>query len=202
MNWLRFGAAAAVISALGIATVARAQRPLPEGAVTLVNEARSGRLVALCARTGEAEIRRGARTIQPTGVWVGRAPELHKLHAGPGACDPAWSPDGRWVAVTAVDGLWVFRAASPDGVLRVESRPPPGEPTEFTYRAFSHPQWSPDGVLVGLFVTNGGTSWVEVFDVSRGRLLYTSPPEQYSFTWSDRRNLKLGDIEVQLPGRR
>ena len=48
-----------------------------------------------------------------------------------------------------------------------------GEPTEFTYRAFAHPKCSPDGALVALLVTNGGSSWVEVFEPSTGRLFYT-----------------------------
>jgi hypothetical protein len=202
MNWWRFGAASTAVCSLGVAVLTGAQRPLPQGAVALVNEARSGRQIAICAQTGEPEVRQGARRIVPTAVWVGIATDLHKLRAGLGACDPAWSPNGRFVAVTAVDGLWVFPAASIDGTLRVESRVPMGEPNEFTYRAFSHPQWSPDGLLVAVVVTNGGTSWVEVFDVATGGLLYTSPPEQDSFIWSNRRELKLGDIEVQLPGRR
>ena len=75
-----------------------------------------------------------------------------------------------------------------------------GEPTEFTYRAFAHPKWSPDGALVALVVTNGGTSWVEVFEASTGRLFYTSPPEAYSFSWgTTARDLKVGDLDVHLP---
>jgi hypothetical protein len=57
-------------------------------------------------------------------------------------------------------------------------------------------------MLVALLVSNGGTTWVEVFDVNSGRLFYTSPPEQSSFTWSNARLLKLGNTEIQLPRRR
>ena len=93
--------------------------------------------------------------------------------------------------------LWVFPANSSDGALRVESRLPLGS-IEFNYRAFSSPRWSPDGGLLGLVVTNGGTSWVEVFEANSGRLFYTSPPEHDTFSWTAARELKLGALEIHL----
>jgi hypothetical protein len=148
-------------------------------------------------------VQQGARTIRPTAVWAGQPDTLHKLNAGVGACDPSWSPDGKRIAVTAADGLWVFAADSAVGTLAVESKVPVGEPTEYTYRAFGHAKWSPDGVLVAVLVTNGGTSWVEVFDVVSGRLFYTSPPDAYSFTWgASARELKIGALDVRLPAYR
>jgi hypothetical protein len=177
-----------------------AQGSLPTGAVSLVNEDRFGRRVALCAQTGGRTIQQGARRIMATAVWVGQGAEFHKLNAGLGACDPAWSPDGQAVAVTAAAGLWIFAAASSNGSLVVEARVPMGESTEFFYRAFTHPEWSPDGALVALVVSNGGTSWVEVFEASSGKLFYTSPPEMYSFNWgATARDLKVGALDVHLP---
>jgi WD40-like Beta Propeller Repeat len=182
------------------AAVSLAAQALPEGATTIVNQDRFGGQLAICAETGEQAVQQGARKIVQTGVWVGEAGKLQRLHAGMGACDPAWSPDGRRLAITDVDGLWVFPARSIDGILRVEAKLPLGEPTEFTYRAFSHPEWSPDGLLLALVVSNGGTSWVEVFDVASGRLFYTSPPAQSSFSWgSNARLLKMDTLEIQLP---
>lgn len=179
---------------------AAAQVSLPEGAVSLVNQDSHRGHVALCAETGGQTIRRGARTVTPTAVWAGTGKEFHKLNAGPGACDPAWSPDGRRLAVTAMDGLWIFPANSSAGILRVAARVPIGESSEYTYRAFAHPKWSPDGVLVALVVSNAGTSWVEVFEAATGRLFYTSPPESYSFSWgASARDLKAGDLDVRLP---
>jgi hypothetical protein len=174
------------------------QTPLPHGAISLVNEDRFGSMVAFCAETGEPPIQLGAKKIRGTAVWAGERTNLRRIRAGLGACDPAWSPDGRRLAVTAADGLWVFPADSPDGALRVESRLPLGS-IEFNYRAFSGPQWSPDGALLGVLVTNGGTSWVEVFEASSGRLFYTSPPENYTFSWTSPRELKLRDVEIRLP---
>ncbi len=178
------------------------QIALPTGAVSLVNQDRFGSRVALCAHTGEPEVRQGAKTIRGTAVWAGEPAKLHKVEAGRGACDPAWSPDGSRLAVTATEGLWVFPANSAEGDLRVASKVPLGGSTEFNYRLFSQPSWSPDGVLVGVIVSNGGTSWVEVFEINSGRLYYTSPPENQSFSWSSARNLKLGKIEIHLPTRR
>ena len=178
------------------------QLALPAGAVSLVNQDRFGSRIALCADTGQPNVRQGAKTIRGTAVWAGEPSRLHKVEAGPGACDPAWSPDGNRLAVTAAEGLWVFPAHSVEGDLRVASRIPLGGSTEFSYRLFSQPRWSPDGVLVGVVVTNGGTSWVEVFEINSGRLYYTSPPENYSFNWNSARELQLGNIEIHLPTRR
>lgn len=202
MRWRRSALAAVALAVLATQGFVHAQIPLPAGAVTLINEDRSGSRIALCAETAETQVQLGVRKIAPTGVWAGEGSKLHRLHAGLGACDPAWSPSGRHLAVTAAEGLWVFPAESTDGTLRVEAKLPFGEPTGLTYRAFSHPRWSPDGVLVALLVTNGATSWVEVFDAASGKLFYTSPPEQYSFSWGgNARELKLGDLEIRLPAR-
>ena len=184
------------------ALVLAQQAALPSGAVTLINEDRYGSLIALCADTGEPAVQNGAKQIRGTGVWAGERSNLQRVKAGLGACDPAWSPDGRRLALTSAEGLWVFPAKSAEGSLRARARAPVGGPTEYGYRAFSNPEWSADGVLVALLVSNGGTSWVEVFEAATGRLFYTSPPENYSFSWGGNpRHLKLESAEIHLPSR-
>jgi hypothetical protein len=177
------------------------QASLPEGAVSLVNEDRFGSRVALCAETGEPPVQQGAKVIRGTGIWVGEPGGLRRLSAGAGACDPAWSPDGRRLTVVSSEGLWVFAATDTKGALLVEARLPVGMSSEFAFRSFSRPEWSPDGALIAILVTNGGTSWVEVFEAATGRLFYTSPPEQYSFRWNSARELKLDSLEIKLPSR-
>ncbi len=195
-----------VLLTLAFVPVAAAQRAdpvLPPGAISIINEDRFGSRTAVCVDTGAENLRRGPRTIRATEVWAGQSSRLRKLNTGAGACDPAWSPDGRRLAIIDAQGLWFFPADSLDGSLRVESKVPYGELPEFTYRAFSHPEWSPDGALVALLVTNGGTSWVEVFEVASGRLFYTSPPEITTFNWGgSARDLKAGTLDIHLPARR
>jgi dipeptidyl aminopeptidase/acylaminoacyl peptidase len=185
-----------------IALAAAAQAELPPGAVSIVNEDRFGSRVALCADTGQPPVQQGLKKVRATGVWVSDGSKMRRVQAGLGACDPTWSPDGRRLALTSAEGLWVVSANALEGELRVESRLPLGGRSELSYRAFSNPRWSPDGVLVGLLVSNGGTTWVEVFEPTSGRLFYTSPPENYTFSWTSARDLKLATTEIHLPTRR
>jgi hypothetical protein len=182
-------------------TVAQEINPMPAGATRVVNQDRLGTRLAICAQTGEEPILRGNRRVTATAVWVGEAGrELRRVAAGQAACDPAWAPDGRLLALTALDGLWVFSAESAAGSRRVDAKS--ADSSEFAYRAFSRPRWSPDGALIALLVTNGGTSWVQVFDAASGRPFYTSPPETYSFQWGgDARDLTVGTTKVRLPAR-
>jgi hypothetical protein len=188
------------LALLAFVSVAAAQRPLPPGAVSLVNEDRFGSRLALCIETASEGVQRGPRKIPATEVWAGEHATLRKLNAGLGACDPAWSPDGRYLVLVAEEGLWLFSANSAEGRVRVESRVPPGLLAEYSYRAFARPEWSSDGALVALVVTNVGMSWVEVFEMASGRLLYTSPPGIHTFSWgANARDLKVGSLDIHLP---
>jgi hypothetical protein len=183
-----------------LAAQAQTPPPVPAGATRVVTFDRQGARVAICAETGEDAIQQGGRRVPATAVWAGPPERLRRLTAGLGACDPSWSPDGRNLALTAQDGLWLVPAGELAGQRRVESRPPEGGLTEFSYRVFSGPRWSPDGRLIGVIVSNGGTSWVDVYDMFDGRLFYTSPPETYAFTWGPAPyELRMDRLTIQLP---
>src|SRR5262245_60752782 len=99
--------AVAVWILVSACTSAAGQQALPPGAVSLINQDRFGSKVALCAETGEPVVQQGPKKVRGTAVWAGEGANLRRVRAGQGACDPAWSPDGRRLAVTAAEGLWV-----------------------------------------------------------------------------------------------
>ena len=76
-----------------------AQTALPPGAVSLINEDRYGSRVALCAETGEPAVQQGPEKSAARRSGSARAPNLRRIHAGLGACDPVlvarWPPSGR-----------------------------------------------------------------------------------------------------------
>ncbi len=174
--------------------------PLPPGAIRLVNYARHAALVAVCAEEPGLPIERGGRLIPRTRVWVQRETEVRQVATAPGTCDPAWSPDGDWVAVAAPDGLWVLSSDLHVTMHLVDTRHTEAPANEFDHRTLSGPQWAPDASRLAFLVSNGGTSWVEVVDARTGEVLYNSDPETYEFAWGvDSRSLRFGSRVARLP---
>jgi dipeptidyl aminopeptidase/acylaminoacyl peptidase len=174
--------------------------PPPPGTTRVVSFDRGGGRLAVCAEEPGDPIVKGARRIPRTQVYVAEKNVISRTTIGPGACDPAWSPDGTRLAVTAPDGLWVLQGDLKTGERVVDSAAAPGATTEFADVLFAKPRWSPDGRRIGLLASNGGTSWVEVVDAQTGRRLYKSDAEVYSFTWSaDSRSIVIGDRTIRVP---
>src|SRR6185503_18073409 len=75
---------------------------------------------------------------------------------------PAYSPDGRWIAYSRVEGdrrsIWIIPTRG-------------GMPAQITEgpAARFHPSWSPDGSRVAFGAQDGGTYQVQFVPVAEGR---------------------------------
>ena len=176
------------------------QPPLPPGALRLVNFAWDNGRVAICAEEPGPPVEQGARIFPRTRVWVRDATAMRQIATSAGTCDPVWSPDGRFLAIVAPDGLWKLSGDLQLTSHLVASRHSEVPANEFDHRVFAAPQWAPDGSAVAVLVSNGATGWVEVFDARTGGTLYSSEPETYEFTWeSDSVSLRFGSRVIRLP---
>ena len=174
---------------------------VPPFAGTLVNWDRSGEFTAMCTlEEGGKTTKVGARIIKHTYVYVVEREIIRQLGSSPGACDPAFSPDGSRLAVVTANGLWLYTPRLEDARELAATRLPETPTNEFDYTAFSKPRWSSDGLRIAFVVGNSGTAWVQVVDVKTTRIIYRSPEETYSFAWtSDPRIITIGSSNVRLP---
>jgi TolB protein len=106
------------------------------------------------------------------------------------AWDPAWSPDGAWLAFKGrsnpdnlSQGVWVSR---PDGteVRRVTTTPQAD--SDGRGFAFTAPRWSPDGRTLLYYCCQGGQHdiWVAELDGSNERRITTDMADEYWPSWS------------------
>ena len=174
--------------------------PVPPGALRVVKIAWHKGRAAICAEVPGSAVERAGRPIQRTRVWVRDGTTTRKAAIGPGACDPAWAPDGDRLAVVTADGLWVLSADLRRTTHLVDLRHVEGSPSGFEHRTPGGPRWAPDASALAFVVSNDRTTWVEVVDARTGARRYESDPETYEFAWeADSRSLRLGSRVVRLP---
>ena len=173
---------------------------VPPGALRVVKAAWHKGRAAICAEVPGSTVGRAGRPIPRTRVWVRDGATTRQVALGPGACDPAWSPDGDRLAVVAPDGLWVLSSDLRRTSHLVDVRRLDGAPNGFEHRTLSGPRWAPDGSALAFIVSNDRTTWVEVIDARTGVRRYLSDLETYAFAWeADSRSLRLGSRVVRLP---
>ena len=170
---------------------------------TLVNEDRYARQLAACAPTPARPRPAGtAKTIRATAVWAGEGIEPSA------ACMPALARAIRRGLRMA--GAWrsrrpkacgYFPQSSLEGSLRVEARAAAGGADELTYRAFSHPRWSPDGALAWpCWSPTAGRPGLKCSRPRPAELFYTSPPDNdRSAGAAAPAPRSSGTLEIRLP---
>jgi Tol biopolymer transport system component len=106
------------------------------------------------------------------------------------AWDPAWSPDGQWIAFKGrqdpdnrSQGVWV---AHPDGTELRRVTTTPHADAEDRGFAFSAPRWSPDGRTLLYYCCEGGLHdiWLAEVDGSNERRITTDVADEYWPSWS------------------
>ncbi|WP_053757499.1 amidohydrolase family protein [Streptomyces sp. AS58] len=131
-----------------------------------------GRRLALCDRNRLNErFREGYNLIRVVDTET-TASALHALAPHTSLSDrydsgPAWSPDGRWMAVVAESALWLL-PVRPDGT-------PDGEPRRLTAEPADHPSWSADSRT--LLYLSAGT--LRLIDTGSGRTRTVRVPLDY-----------------------
>ena len=173
---------------------------VPPGALRVVTVAWHKGRAAICAEEPGSLVERAGRPIPRTRVWVRDGTTTRQVALGPGACDPAWAPDGDRLAVVTPDGLWVLSADLRRTTHLVDLRHVDGSPSGFEHRTLGGPRWAPDASALAFIVSNGRTTWVEVVDAHTGVRRYVSDLETYEFAWeADSRSLRFGSRVVRLP---
>ena len=173
---------------------------VPPGALRVVSVAWHKGRAAICAEVPGSAVERAGRPLRRTRVWVRDGMTTRQVALGPGACEPAWSPDGDRLAVVAPDGLWVLSSDLRRTTHLVDLRRHDGSPNGFEHRTLSGPRWAPDASALAFIVSNDRTTWVEVVDARTGVPRYRSDLETDAFAWeADSRSLRLGSRVVRLP---
>ena len=175
--------------------------PPPPGTTRVVNYDRNGKRLAACAEKAGSSIQVGGRSVPATEVWITDGDAVWKTSIGAATCDPAWSPDGQRLVVSAPDGLWLLSGPQQRaGERLVDARRSDQGANGAGNLVLSKPRWSPNGARVAYVASSGGATFVEAVDVGTGRLIWKSGPETYAFTWgADSRSLVIGGNTVRIP---
>lgn len=121
---------------------------------------RSTLATATAAAVTLALLAAGARRLSadPNRYGYSDRVERHMLPAvSTGPLDPAWSPDGRWIAFSMRGDIWKVPAAGGEAIALTQA---PGY--------YFEPAWSPDGTRIVLSMDHGGNLDIGVVSADGG----------------------------------
>ena len=161
--------------------------PLPPGTIRVVAYDRWGAQLAICAEVPPKEatlMRRNGRRLPPTTIFVIDGEVIRKILTGLGGCDPAWSRDGKRLAYTAPDGLWIITIADDSGVRLVDTTLAGDD-----YTIIGQPKWSPDSAHIAFILSGQRKPRAQVVTTNDGTVVFTSAGRASEIEWTDARTL-------------
>jgi Tol biopolymer transport system component len=139
----------------------------------------------------------GIFNFKKSDLWLYDSLEIKYKQLTTNECsyDPDFSTEGYKLAYIRNGSIYILALELNNEVKFKEAYLPDNPKNEFDYLIYSKPIWSLNNNYIAALAENGGTSWVEVIDVSSKARVYKSKPETYDFKWINDTELEIYNSE-------